>query len=238
MHLRYSSNAEDCPPLDMVVNTAARSAWHPLGKQIGSFQVFVAKPFSRGRVMLRDPNWRSPPSVSFELLSDRRDERRLKEGLRLIYRALSVEPLKSVAMDPFGSSYSSRVRRIGRLGLSNKAMTEMASLIMEGPRPLRRAFIRNVIAPGPTLVELMADDDALTQFVNESATGTWHACSTCRIGTSEDPLSVTDAFGRVRGVTGLSVADTSVMPEITSGNTGLPAIMIAEKIAAHFQNCR
>jgi 5-(hydroxymethyl)furfural/furfural oxidase len=117
-------------------------------------------------------------------------------------------------------------------------MTEMASLIMEGPRPLRRAFIRNVIAPGPTLVELMADDDALTQFVNESATGTWHACSTCRIGTSEDPLSVTDAFGRVRGVTGLSVADTSVMPEITSGNTGLPAIMIAEKIAAHFQNCR
>jgi choline dehydrogenase len=51
------------------------------------------------------------------------------------------------------------------------------------------------------------------------------------MGTDNDPLAVVDANLRVRGVEGLRIADASVMPRITSGNTAAPTMMIAEKAA-------
>jgi choline dehydrogenase len=52
------------------------------------------------------------------------------------------------------------------------------------------------------------------------------------MGRSDDAMAVVDAQCRVRGVSGLSVADASVMPSITSGNTNSPTVMIAEKVAS------
>ena len=46
-----------------------------------------------------------------------------------------------------------------------------------------------------------------------------------------DPAAVVDMRLQVRGITGLRVADCSIMPTITSGNTNAPAIMIGEKLA-------
>jgi len=51
------------------------------------------------------------------------------------------------------------------------------------------------------------------------------------MGRREDPMAVVDSRLRVRGVSGLRVADASVMPTITSGNTNSPTLMIAEKLA-------
>ena len=51
------------------------------------------------------------------------------------------------------------------------------------------------------------------------------------MGTTRDNLSVVDSQLRVHGITGLRVADGSVMPTITSGNTAAPIMMIAEKCA-------
>ncbi|MCR8724344.1 GMC family oxidoreductase [Frigidibacter sp. ROC022] len=81
--------------------------------------------------------------------------------------------------------------------------------------------------PGP---EVGDDDAALARAAGEIGTTIFHPVGTVRMGADvEAPL---DAELRLRGVAGLRVADASVMPTITSGNTNAPTMMIAEKAAA------
>ena len=77
----------------------------------------------------------------------------------------------------------------------------------------------------------LADDNALEAFIRKTVTGIWHASCTCRMGSPDGPLEVTEELGRVRGVEGLRVVDASIMPEVPACNTNIPTIMIAEKMA-------
>jgi choline dehydrogenase len=79
--------------------------------------------------------------------------------------------------------------------------------------------------PGP----LVRSDEDLARAAGDIGTTIFHPVGTCRMGSDE--ASVTDERLRVRGVPGLRVADASVMPTITSGNTAVPTMMIAEKAA-------
>jgi 5-(hydroxymethyl)furfural/furfural oxidase len=83
---------------------------------------------------------------------------------------------------------------------------------------------------------LILDKDALADFVRANVAGTFHVCGTCRMGRDDDSDAVVDTSGRVRGVGGLRVGDASIMPAIPRGNTNIPTIMVAEKLAAEFQN--
>ena len=76
-------------------------------------------------------------------------------------------------------------------------------------------------------------DQELNAFIAEHAESAYHPCGTCRMGRTEDKYAVTDPQGRVIGVDGLRVADSSIFPQITNGNLNAPSIMVGEKISDH-----
>jgi len=65
--------------------------------------------------------------------------------------------------------------------------------------------------------------------VRHNAETTYHPVGTCKMG--NDPMAVVDPELRVHGIDGLRIADASIMPTLTSGNTNAPCIMIGEKCA-------
>lgn len=92
-----------------------------------------------------------------------------------------------------------------------------------------KPFVKHEIQPG---ADVQSDED-IDAFVREHAESAYHPCGTCKMGRSDDPDAVVDAQGRVIGVDGLRVADSSIFPRITNGNLNGPSIMVGEKMADH-----
>ena len=82
--------------------------------------------------------------------------------------------------------------------------------------------------PGPSF----QTDAELVKAAGSIGTTIFHPVGTCRMGRADDPVAVVDPKLRVRGVARLRVIDASIMPNVTSGNTSSPTVMIAEKGAA------
>jgi choline dehydrogenase len=74
-------------------------------------------------------------------------------------------------------------------------------------------------------------DDELLDFARRFGSTVYHFVGTCRMGPRDDRLAVVDDQLRVYGVQGLRIVDASVMPDMPSGNTCVPVMMIAEKAA-------
>lgn len=230
--LRYSSDLPGIPAGDMFTVVTNKTSWHKVGEQIGSFIITVYKTYSEtGQVRLRSPGWQDEPRVDFNLLSDPRDLERMMDGVRR-FGAMHLTPImQEVTSDPFPASYSDKVRQVGLLSRKNKMITDALARALDGPAALRRYLIENLVMEGVTLRDVLTDDDKLEAFVRRAAVGVWHASCTCRMGSDDDPMAVTDASGRVRGVAGLRVVDASVFPVVPCANTNFPVLMTAEKMA-------
>jgi 5-(hydroxymethyl)furfural/furfural oxidase len=230
--LRYSSNLPDIPPGDMMTVVTNKTSWHAVGEQIGSFIITVYKTYSdTGEVKLRSANWRDEPSVDFNLLSDQRDLERMMDGVRR-FSAMHLTPLlEGVTTDPFPASYSDKVRQVGLLSRKNKLLTDGFAKLLDGPAALRTYLLKNYVMEGVSIHDMLTDDEKLEAFVRKAAVGVWHASCTCRMGTADDPMAVTDNAGRVRGTQGLRVTDASIFPVVPCANTNFPVLMTAEKVS-------
>jgi len=108
------------------------------------------------------------------------------------------------------------------------------TILLDGIELIRAAMSHKLVA-GDVALELSPGAEyhgrkELAKEVPNRATSVYHAVGTCRMGTDE--RAVVDPALRVFGVDGLRVADASVMPAITGGNTNAPAMMIGEHCAS------
>jgi len=91
--------------------------------------------------------------------------------------------------------------------------------------PAMEKYAPEEYLPGPQV----ATDEDLARAAGDIATTIFHPVGTCKMGS--DDMAVVDDRLRLRGLGGLRIADASIMPTITSGNTNSPTLMIAEKAA-------
>ena len=129
----------------------------------------------------------------------------------------SRDPKEAPAMRPNYLS-AERDRRTAVAGM--KAVRALAAA------PTMRPYVLEEYKPGAAT----STDEELLEFARNNGATIFHPVGTCKMGS--DPMAVVDERLRVHGVTGLRVVDCSIMPTLTSGNTNLPVIMIAEKASA------
>jgi choline dehydrogenase-like flavoprotein len=111
-------------------------------------------------------------------------------------------------------------------GVDEKVILEgirLARLIAED-EPMRSWIVREIF-PGPDAT----DQQQLSELIRRTHQTVYHVAGTCRMGAPDDPLAVVDPSLRVRGLTGLRVADASVFPTLTSVNPMCTVLMVAER---------
>ncbi|HEY0686102.1 MAG TPA: GMC family oxidoreductase N-terminal domain-containing protein [Steroidobacter sp.] len=229
--IRYSSGPGN-PASDLYILCLNRTANHPLGLTLAALQSYLLKPRSVGSVELRRHGSSAAPFVDFNLLSDPSDLKRTVRVLRDM-AALALSPeLKALNAHFFAVNFSARLRRLNQPTAFNMAASRIAAGLLD-LFPPSRILLERIMPAGPRAEELSrADDDRLAEIAMRYVGASGHHTSTCRMGADDDPMAVVDVSGRVKGVDGLRVIDASIMPQIPRGNTNLPTLMLAEKLAS------
>jgi choline dehydrogenase len=113
-------------------------------------------------------------------------------------------------------------------GCDRRRLAEGVERVREvAATPELRKLLGAEVRPGPEI----SGRAAIERFIDNTAVHYYHPVGTCKMGPSDDPDAVVDADGRVHGIDGLYVADASLMPAVTSGNTNMPTAVIGERIA-------
>ena len=230
--LRYSSGMPATPPSDMYIAAHSKSSWTALGAQIANFNATIFKPASRGRVTLASADPKQPPRIEFNFVGEEIDLLRLMDGFRRIVALVSSDPVRALCTTVFPVRFTDKIRQLNQKTRANAIKATIIAGVLDAVPPLADLVFGHLTGRRIDLVGLAHDDAALADYVRNNVAGTFHVCGTCRMGRADDPDAVVDNGGRLRGVSGLRVVDASIMPSVPRGNTNIPTIMLAEKIAA------
>jgi 5-(hydroxymethyl)furfural/furfural oxidase len=227
---RYSSGLPGAPPTDMYINVQCKTSWSPLGAQVANLAPTLLKPMARGRVSLTAPA--APPCVEFNFAGHPLDIERFMQGFRRAVEILAHEKVRAITGVTFPVKFDDRLRRLNRINTANKVKSAVVAALIDLVPPVAGWIFATLADRRVDLATLVADDEALAEHIRENVAGTFHPVGTCRMGAAGDRDAVVDGGGRVRGIGGLRVVDASIMPTVPRGNTNIPTIMVAEKIAA------
>jgi 5-(hydroxymethyl)furfural/furfural oxidase len=230
--VRYSSEMEDMPSGDMYIVPTNRASWHSIGDRMAILQLWVNHSYSTGSVTISSADPKAEPDIDFNMCGDRRDMDRMIAGVRVLAKMIRHPAVKESVHAAFPVSYGDKARKIGVYSTWNRFQTWIGAHMMDALPPVRNWVIKNMIADGPSIDDLLADDATIEKWIRDTVLGHWHASCTCRMGAADDPEAVTDPSARVYGVTGLRVCDASIFPRVPCANTNLTTIMVGEKIAA------
>jgi len=229
---RYSSGLAGAPASDMYLAAHSKSSWNALGASIANFNATLFKPQARGRVTLEASAPSGPPCVEFNFAGEDIDLLRLMDGFRRIVELVSYASIQKLCTTVFPVRFTDRIRRLNQLNRANAIKSALIAGALDALPGLSDLVFGRLTGRRVDLEALVADREALAEHVRQNVAGTFHVCGTCRMGRADDREAVVDAQGRVRGVGGLRVVDASIMPAVPRGNTNIPTIMLAEKIAA------
>ena len=229
--IRYSSHLPGAPPLDMYINVQCKTSWSPLGAQVANLAPSLLKPMARGQISLLSADPRTPPCVEFNFTGHELDLARFMQGFRRCVEILTHDAVRGMTSLTFPVKFSDRLRRLNRITKANKIKSAAVAALIDLAPPLAGPIFSTLADRRVDLAALAADDDALAEHIRHNVAGTFHPVGTCRMGAANDREAVTDPAGRVRGISGLRVIDASIMPTPPRGNTNIPTIMVAEKLA-------
>jgi 5-(hydroxymethyl)furfural/furfural oxidase len=229
---RYTSGVEGVGAADMALALGSRASWHAIAGRMAHFSPLVMAPASRGQVRLRPGRGGDPACVvEYNLLGDPRDAARLSEGLLRIARLLASPEVAPLVGVPVGASRLANAVRFSLRTPANAIRAQAIATLLDIVPGLGDRVVGSIGGPGGALADLLGDPARLAEFVRANVTPLAHHAGTCRMGSTEDPMSVVDPQGRVHGIASLRIADASVMPTVPRGNTNLPVLMVAERIS-------
>jgi 5-(hydroxymethyl)furfural/furfural oxidase len=229
---RYSSNLPGAPNADMYINVQCKTSWSPLGAQVANLAPSLLKPLARGQVSLVSADPTAHPLVEFNFTGHELDLQRFKLGFRRCVEILAHEAVRGMTNLSFPVKFSDRLRRLNRITPANRIKSAALAALVDLARSLAGPIFAQLADRRVDLAAMAQDDEALAEHIRQNVAGTFHPVGTCRMGAADDPEAVTDPVGRVHGIDGLRVIDASIMPTPPRGNTNIPTIMVAEKLAA------
>ena len=229
---RYSSGLPGAPAADMYINVQCKTSWSALGRQVANLAPSLLKPMARGRVSLLAADPSVHPQVEFNFTGHELDLKRFMQSFRRCVEILAHDAVRALTRLTFPVKFDDRLRWLNRITPANKFKSTAIAALIDAAPALAGPIFGTLADRRVDLVALAQDDAALAEHIGQNVAGTFHPVGTCRMGRADDRDTVTDPAGRVRGVAGLRVIDASIMPTIPRGNTNIPTIMIAEKLAA------
>lgn len=229
--LRASSHVQGCPEGDLFAFAIGRVSGESFGPDFALVGTALYAPNSRGFVKLSSADPRVNPDINFRFMSHPADPERMIRAARLTEQLLRDPSVATQYNEAFLLPGALSMKQFNRPGLAGKALALAAGIAAGSPGPIRRTIFGRAFKSGKAAVFAGGGRQILDEELLSSICPMGHPVGTCSMGNADDPMAVVNDGFCVHGARNLFVVDASVMPVITSANTNLPTLMLAELAA-------